>query len=1242
MFANLSLLSILQMMRARDWLTAESNEIGMRILLLSDSEKESERTAQSVEAIHGVGQVQRKSAEYMAELTLPDLLDCILLLQLSNETIAATLEALQQKTDQAKIVVISETATPYLQQQCEAGLIEWLNANELWRIRSIVKTMLRQREMQAKLDRVNKELAGFEPRINNLHTVVKSKAGLANLLLASITDSIALIDPQGTIVHTNQKWRDFATENHGTPAKCCEGANYLEACQKAFRNGDELAGTALDGIKNVLTGKEKSFELEYPCHSDTARRWFLMRVTPCTEMESGALIAHADITDKKQKEFELAISYKEILASEKINAALISGATTESLANFMLDHLYEAAGVERSRIYIYDKAQHRLQLYASRISNELVKKLEKKTGIKISTVIPVLTEENIFTQTIRKNEAIITSDQREIIRIVADHAPNAFLRTLARWAHQLVGIKTFAIIPLTQGEEVVGVLSTASPVILNERERNTLLRISQQVSLTMARKLEQENLQRNEEKFRAISNYTANWETWFDVTGKPIWTNPAVVEHSGYTDQELLSMPNYFETIIYKDDLPLVMKTLKEALADKTVGDNLEIRTNHKNGSHPWFSVSWKQLFDSSGNWMGIRTSGIDITQRKNQALELIRKQAELNEVQEIARLGSWEWHISREQIVLNRALCRMLGIPDSQQIQQQDDFLKMVDEDSKNQLEQAIIHSKDSFNPSDIELKLTTPEGHPMYFLVRASFSNQGSEEQTVIRGSALDITELKHTHDQVRENQERFKKIFESIQDVYYQTNREGIITIVSPSVEKLLGYTPEEVVGKSISMFFLKPKLQELRMARRHLLGQHDEFETTLLSKSGDEVVVSINLSFLKEEQGKHVIIQGLMRNITEKKRQEKSLENQRKRLLEIVKLNTQIIQTSDHFYYVIQISDPDNRLKQLKYVSTPVTAILGLTELDLLNREKRWRSLVLPEDVHLLDTAIEAIFREKKPQKVSYRIRHNRTGEIIWLDDYVCPLLNGNNEVVEIYGSVKDVSERMNLIFKIEAEKKQSIAYQYQLLSSQLNPHFIYNTLNTFQYYILQGNIEGSLNHISDFSKLMRKVLENSMYNYISLDEEIEFLEHYMRISKQRMKEPLEFTISVDDDVETADVMIPPMLLQPYLENAMIHGFNECPRKPTLKLIIHKKGHLIQCIIEDNGIGREKSIRTKGNRSESPKRSYAMGINKNRIDLLNQITDLHFEVAVEDLKDPEGQALGTRVNICYHEVLSDITS
>lgn len=273
-------------------------------------------------------------------------------------------------------------------------------------------------------------------------------------------------------------------------------------------------------------------------------------------------------------------------------------------------------------------------------------------------------------------------------------------------------------------------------------------------------------------------------------------------------------------------------------------------------------------------------------------------------------------------------------------------------------------------------------------------------------------------------------------------------------------------------------------------------------------------------------------------------------------------------------------------------------------------------------------------------MSYRIQRQNPDEYIWADEYSCPLLNEENKIVEIYGSVKDVTERVQAIINIDYEKRHSMEYQYQLLSSQLNPHFIYNTLNSFQYYILQGNIEESLNHISDFSQLMRRVLENSMSQFISLDEEVMFLEQYIRISQKRMKDKLSFKIETDPEIDTGEVMIPPMLLQPYVENAIIHAFINSPRTPELYVAIYQDENLIRCLIEDNGIGRENSMLNRNSDAPDKKRSIAMNINQTRLNLLNQITDRNFKLNVEDRYDTHGTPCGTRVVITYESSPSKV--
>ncbi|MBI3134036.1 MAG: PAS domain S-box protein [Bacteroidetes bacterium] len=1047
-------------------------------------------------------------------------------------------------------------------------------------------------------------------------------------VFSAIRDHIVVITREGIIVSTNKGWHKYSQENKLPLKDSGIGSNYLEAYCTAAQEGDESAKRALEGIESVIYRKSRSFEMEYPCHSAGSRSWFIMRVSPLDIEKGGAVITHTDITDKKNKELELSQSYDEILHTQQISQALINGSSTHDLADLILAGIHQMVSIERGRIYLYDKNTHSLHLYSRHLSSDFATAAETKDNFLEVEPVPELIPGGLFNEAITGQKIILTHDNEEIKTLLLECA-------YAEPLHKH-GIRTFGLYPLMRGTEVIGLLSAGTPFILNEREKNTLFRFAQRASLVFSRKQDRDELIRSEEKFKAISNCTANWENWLDTNGKPIWINPAVVSHFGYTAEELLEMPDFFKTIIYSEDYDRVMKILGEALLNATEGEKIEIRCSHKNGSVRWFSISWKQVYSSNGKWIGIRTSGSDITKLKLQEAELIQRTNDLKEAQSIAGLGAWSWEPCTCMFRLCERMCAIIGIDCPNGFLDSSVFFEMVHPESRKKLSELLRQVTEESFSRDVEIQLCGADGKEKYMLFRAKVVPNPLTRGFNIQGTALDITELKTSFLRSRESQEKFQKIFESIQDVYYQVNAEGLITLLSPSIKTLTGYEPDELIGKPIAHLFPDAGAAYMRkkINQKFPFKKGGNFEAKVISRKGEDVIASVIMSPFSTGNGSAKIIQGVMRDITDKKRQEERLENQRRRLLEIVKLNTQIIETSDHFYYVLQISEDQQQANQLKYVSLQVSEILGVDELDLLNLGNRWNDLIHPDDIPEVEKTIALIISQKIPQCVSYRIRHRVSGELRWVDDYACPLLNTNNEVVEIFGSVKDVSDRVNSIIRITEEKKQSMAYQYRLLSSQLNPHFIYNTLNSFQYYILEGNVEASLNHISDFSVLMRQVLENSMNRYITIDEELVFLEQFIKISKQRMSGELTFKVIVDPELETGELFIPPMLLQPYLENAMIHGFIKCPRDPEIKVTIRKTGNRLECMVTDNGIGREQSQKLIKTAGKSKRKSHGIGIIKERIDLLNQLTNEDFRFYIEDLHDAQGEPVGTNVIVSFN--------
>lgn len=939
-----------------------------------------------------------------------------------------------------------------------------------------------------------------------------------------------------------------------------------------------------------------------------------------------------DITENRIKDSELETSYREILGVEKIYKALIHGDTTSSISNLILEGLYENSGIDRSRIYLYDHEANELKMFAQKFSSKLISRIEKKGPEKVEDSIPKILPGSLFEKVILDKRPLVTNETAIIKQLIREHVLGRLQKTLVGWVHKLIGIKTFGLYPLMNQDKVLGIMTISSPNELNDNEKKLVLRYTQHASTVLSKKLDEEILLKNEEKFKAISNYTANWETWFDAAGKPIWVNPGVFKLIGYTAEELLASESFIELTIFSGDVKRVTETLMDGLINKTEGDNLEFRSNHKNGSHPWFSVSWKQVYAADGTWLGIRSSGLDITQKKIQEQELLKRERLLSETQTIAKLGRWEWDTITDRVQLSEEMMEIFEISDSEKYNYLEDLHQLIHPESKGRFTTIVHNAINNFVSKDIELKIITKNFSEKFVLLRASNQSYDFANTNIIYGTALDITELKKSHELILESESKFKKIFESIHDVYAQSTLDGVVTLVSPSIEALLGYKPEELTGKNIKDFYVDKNLRESAISNITDDLPH-EFEAVLISKSGSKVFAAVKFKLLKNENNECYAVQSLIRDITEKKKQERKLEKRQKRLAEIVKLNTQIIKTADQFFYVLDVEKNFVFNNPIKYISPQISVILGTSELEIINRQDRWFSFIHPDDQHDVQETMDELFKKKKPIEFSYRVMNQRTGYYVWVDDYACPLIDEKGNVTEIYGSVKDISERKNAQLRIEAEKNQSSAYQFQLLSSQLNPHFIYNTLNSFQFYILSGKVEESLNHIAEFSSLMRKVLENSMIQQITFEDEIKFLHQYFQISKRRMKKELHYEINVHPDIDITQQTIAPMLMQPYIENAIIHGFIDSPRDPILTISINQIDNRIFCSIQDNGVGRKGTEELNRVREAHGKYSFAMSINQKRINLLNQITTNNYKVEVLDLVDKHDKPVGTRVVINY---------
>ncbi|HVS98677.1 MAG TPA: histidine kinase [Puia sp.] len=227
----------------------------------------------------------------------------------------------------------------------------------------------------------------------------------------------------------------------------------------------------------------------------------------------------------------------------------------------------------------------------------------------------------------------------------------------------------------------------------------------------------------------------------------------------------------------------------------------------------------------------------------------------------------------------------------------------------------------------------------------------------------------------------------------------------------------------------------------------------------------------------------------------------------------------------------------------------------------------------------------------------------------------------------------ISFRIRRIRRRQQEKDRLLLEMNRLentaLKSQMNPHFIFNCLNSIQQSIFSGDTASANSYIAGLARLIRMTLHNSSRSFVHIDDEIDYLSSYLQLEKMRFKEKIDYEITIDPSIDRAAALIPPMLIQPYVENSLVHGLG--PKKAgkgRIAIRIDKVGSRLIVTIEDNGVGRDAAAAAA---QPAGHPSVGMALTKDRIDILNKLYERPFSITVADLKDDHDRPTGTRIVI-----------
>lgn len=223
-------------------------------------------------------------------------------------------------------------------------------------------------------------------------------------------------------------------------------------------------------------------------------------------------------------------------------------------------------------------------------------------------------------------------------------------------------------------------------------------------------------------------------------------------------------------------------------------------------------------------------------------------------------------------------------------------------------------------------------------------------------------------------------------------------------------------------------------------------------------------------------------------------------------------------------------------------------------------------------------------------------------------------------------------------RIRKQDREKAQLQYQLLQTelkalraQMNPHFIFNAINSVQYFITSNDPESSQKYLSKFARLIRYVVDNSRPASIVLKTELQALNLYLELEALRFDEQFEYIINVDPSIDVNYIHVPSMIIQPYVENAIWHGLMPLNKKGTIAISLEMQNDVLKCTVRDNGIGRKRSQRLKIENGGPVHRSIGMSNTRERLDIISKVNNINMKVEIIDLLDEKGEAAGTCVEL-----------
>jgi PAS domain S-box-containing protein len=661
-----------------------------------------------------------------------------------------------------------------------------------------------------------------------------------------------------------------------------------------------------------------------------------------------------------------------------------------------------------------------------------------------------------------------------------------------------------------------------------------------------------------EKKYKSLVRTSPDAVTLTDLKGRIIEVSPKTLKLHGYRRAEELLGMKAADLIVAKNRKKAA-SSMRKTLEQGHVG-SVEFAMIRKDGSHFIAELDASLIRDAKGKPQAFIATVRDITERKRAENALRQSEERYKALFDRSLYGVFVHDFEGNFLDANRAALKLLGYRKSEITKL--DFSSLLDKEQLPLAHKTAAEIRESgFQKKPTQYKLTRKDGTFVWVETEASLIYQAGIPFGIL-GIARDITERKKAEQALLESEKKYRTIFESLTDVYYRTDKKGIVIEISPSVTKQAGYDPRDVIGNPVTDFYSEPSAREEFDKKLRETGGVNDYELRLLAKDGRLIHVSMSARIVLDENGNHLGVEGVLRDITARKRMEEALRESEEKFRNMVESSLQGI---------VIMQD-----ERLVYANDALASIIGydIEELMALPQE-RVRELVHPADRDMIWRRMaDRLAGKKVPSRYEIRVI-GKDGSIRWLELVSSVIEFKRRPAVQV--AIVDISEQKQAEERIKATLNEKEVMLREIHHRVKNNMQIILSLLRIQARTVRDRktremFKQSQNRIRSMALIHEALYKSDDLSNIDFSDYISRMTtHLLSIYRESLGE-----VSIKQEAEgmflDINRAIPcGLLISELVSNSLKHAF---PEKRKGKISIKMSGHKIhkyRLVVKDNGVG-----------------------------------------------------------------------